>query len=113
MARRFKKAAPLGRHYVKEWRKYRGLSQDAFADRVGMSKATLSRIENGIIPYGQGFLETCAEILECTTGDLTERSPLEKETILSIWERIPLSERDRALEVLKAFTRIDEDVAAE
>jgi transcriptional regulator with XRE-family HTH domain len=107
MARRFKKVAPLGHHFIKEWRKYRGLSQDAFANELGISKATLSRIENRLIPYGQGFLESCADILDCTRGDLLERSPLEAETVWSTWSHIPLSERDRALEVLKAFSRAD------
>jgi transcriptional regulator with XRE-family HTH domain len=107
MARRFKRAAPLGHHFIKEWRKYRGLSQDALAAQLGISKATLSRIENRLIPYGQGFLEACADILNCTTGDLLERSPLEAATVWSTWGHIPPDERDRALEALKAFARTD------
>jgi len=105
MALRFKKPGPLGRHFIKEWRKYRGLSQDTLADLLGISKATLSRIENRRIPYGQGFLEACAETLLCTTADLLMRNPLTPDPIWSIWEQIPPTERPRAIEVLKAFRR--------
>ena len=70
-----------------------------------MSKATLSRIENRLIPYGQDFLEACAEALQCTTADLIMRDPTAPDMIWSIWETIPPSERPRAAELLKVFSK--------
>ena len=36
-----------GTHPVKAWREYRGLTQDALAEKAGISKAYLSQIETG------------------------------------------------------------------
>ncbi|VDY06930.1 Transcriptional regulator, XRE family [Thiomonas sp. Bio17B3] len=36
-----------GAHPVKAWREYRGLTQDALAEKAGISKAYLSQIETG------------------------------------------------------------------
>lgn len=105
MAFRFKKTGPLRRHFIKEWRKYRGLSQDALAERLGISKATLSRIENRRIPYSQDFLEACADMLMCDPADLLMRNPSSPDAVWSVWEQIPPTERDHAIEVLKTFRR--------
>ncbi|SCC93179.1 Transcriptional regulator, XRE family [Thiomonas sp. X19] len=36
-----------GTHPVKAWREYRGFTQDALAEKAGISKAYLSQIETG------------------------------------------------------------------
>ncbi|MHB1668927.1 helix-turn-helix domain-containing protein [Thiomonas sp.] len=36
-----------GTHPVKAWREYRGLTQDALAEKAGISKAYLSQIKTG------------------------------------------------------------------
>lgn len=105
MARRFKKPGPLRPHFIKEWREHRQVSQDVLADRIGISKATLSRIENLKIPYTQDFLEVCAEMLLCEPADLIMRNPLASEAVWSIWEQVPPTQRDQAIEVLKTFRR--------
>jgi transcriptional regulator with XRE-family HTH domain len=102
MATRFKKGNRQ-RHFIAQWRRFRGLSQDQLADRLGTSKATLSRIENRIIPYNQDFLEACAEELQCTTADLIMRDPTTPEPISAIWENIPASERPRVTEILRLY----------
>ncbi len=58
------------RHYFKEWRKYRGLSQDRLADRLGTTGATVSRMENGQVQYNSGYLQAMAEALDCEPRDL-------------------------------------------
>lgn len=105
MAARFKKAGALRPHFIKEWREYRNLTQDQLAERLPISKATLSRIENRKIPYSQDFLEACAEALRCEPADLIMRNPLSTDAVWSIWDQIPPAERDHAIEVLKTFRR--------
>lgn len=39
--------------FLKEWREFRGLSQQALADKIGISKGYLSQIENGKRPPGR------------------------------------------------------------
>lgn len=66
-------------HYIAAWREYRGLIQEQLAERVGMSRENLSKIESGKVPYRQDFLEACAEALNASKSDLLERDPrLEK-----------------------------------
>ncbi|TGR71754.1 XRE family transcriptional regulator, partial [Mesorhizobium sp. M2D.F.Ca.ET.223.01.1.1] len=36
------------RHYVKQWRQYRDLSQEQLAERVGKSRGLISQIESGV-----------------------------------------------------------------
>lgn len=105
MGIRFKKTGERRRHFIAQWRRHRNLSQERLADQLGLSAATLSRIENGYIPYGQDFLEAVADALRCEPGDLITRNPETPEGIWSIWEQIPATERGRAIEVLKALAR--------
>jgi hypothetical protein len=39
---------PIGQHhFIREWRKHRGLTQVQLAERVGMYQGNLSKIESG------------------------------------------------------------------
>ena len=105
MKARKRKVTSRRRHFIAEWRRHRQLSQDRLAERIGISKATLSRIENRLIPYNQDFLETCAQALQCEPADLIMRDPGTPDLIWSVWETVPPAERSRATEVLKAFAR--------
>ncbi|MFC3705667.1 helix-turn-helix domain-containing protein [Devosia honganensis] len=73
----------LGKHYIREWREYRGLSLRKFADRLEaepgvplMSHANIGRIETGQQPYDQEFLEAAAVALGTTVTDLLTTNPL-------------------------------------
>lgn len=70
---RFKKKAP--RHFIREWRKHRGLTLEALAERAGMTHGNLSQLERGIINYTQPTLEALAEALDCEPADLIMRAP--------------------------------------
>lgn len=104
MAIRFKKSGPRRRHFAANWRRYRELSQERLGELLGITAPTLSRIENGVIPYSQDFVEACAEALRCTPADIVGRDPLSLDDLLFVWDRVPPAERPRALEVLRAFT---------
>jgi transcriptional regulator with XRE-family HTH domain len=75
---------PLGRHYFKEWREFRGLDQEEAAQRLGISRTQLSKIENQKSPYSQHLLERAAEVYDCTVGDLVMPDPLSQELPRSI-----------------------------
>ena len=81
MAGSFKKAGARQRHYIKRWREYRKLTQDKLVEMTGMSKATISRIENGRSPYTQDTLEALAEALGATPAELLTRDPYDPEGI--------------------------------
>lgn len=95
----------LGHTYIKAWRKHRELTQDQLADAIGITTASLSRIENGKQPYNQRQVEQIATVLRCSTGDLLSKDPAVKSAdIVEIWDRISADKRDQARAVLQAFT---------
>ena len=57
---------------LRAWRKCRGLTLDALADRAGVSKGCLSQIENGRKPGTLRLFRRLADILDVTTDDLIE-----------------------------------------
>ena len=61
--------------YIREWRKFRDISQEDLAHAAGMSAGNLSVLENGKINYTQETLERLADALDCEPGDLLSRDP--------------------------------------
>lgn len=63
------------RHFIREWREFRGLSQEELAEKLDMTKASISRIENLKQGYTQNFLEACADAVGTHPGTLLIRAP--------------------------------------
>lgn len=93
------------RHFIKEWRKFRQLTQEQLADRVGVDRSYVNKIENGKKRYDQPFLETAAEAMRCEPADLIMRDPSQPESIWTIWDQIPIQDRPKAAKVLEAFKK--------
>jgi transcriptional regulator with XRE-family HTH domain len=106
---RFKKSSPRRRHFIADWRRHRGLSQTALGDALGISKASISRIERSVQPYTQDLLEAVAEIFQVEPAVLLTYRPKETAPLLSVWERIPQPRRRQALAVLEALARAEPD----
>ncbi len=78
----------LKRHFLKEWREYRGLDQETAAERIGISRSQLSKIENMKSPYIQGLLEAAAHAYQCAEGDLITRNPLDEDAPWSLVDQL-------------------------
>jgi transcriptional regulator with XRE-family HTH domain len=100
---------PKRGHYIKEWRKHRGLTQDQLAERIGMDRAYLSKIESGKRRYDQPFLEAAAEILQCEPADLIVRDPSDPDGIWSIWDTLRPVEKSQVVEIAKTIKRTGTD----
>lgn len=72
------------RHFVREWRKYRGLTQEQLAERIEKTHGAISQLENGKIDYTQGMLEALAEALRCDPGDLLSRDPNKEGAVIDL-----------------------------
>ena len=94
---------PGQRHHIKEWRKYRGLTQEQLAERIGIARSYLTKIERGTRRYDQPFLEAAAEALRCEPGDIITRNPSDPESIWSIWDQLNPLERQQAIAVIRAI----------
>ena len=91
------------RQHFKAWRKHRGLTQEQLAERIGIARSYLTKIERGDRRYDQPFLEAAAEALRCTPADLIMRDPTDPEGLWSVYEKLTPPERIRAVAVLKAM----------
>lgn len=63
------------RHFIKEWRKFRGLTQQQLADRVETVVSGISQLESGKQGYSQAMLEALASALSCEPWDLLNVDP--------------------------------------
>lgn len=104
MPRRIRGTAPRRRTFIREWRDYRNLTQEALAGRLDMSAAQLSRIEAGSQPYTQDVLEALAHALQTDPASLLMRKPGDDE-IWSIWDRAKPGVRQQITEIAKTLTK--------
>ena len=93
------------RTFIKEWRAFRGMSQEHLADLAGMSSGNLSLIERGLQNYTQETLEALAGALKCEPVDLLVREPTDREGIWSVWDRATPSERSMIVDIAKTIVK--------
>lgn len=92
-------------HFIRQWRKHRGLSQEKLAERLGMSAANLSRVESGKQPYTQQLLEAVAEELQTDPASLLMRDPLKPEAIWSLWDQAKPAQRVQIEEIARTLLK--------
>jgi transcriptional regulator with XRE-family HTH domain len=90
-------------HRIREWRKYRGLTQEQLAERIGIARSYLTKIERGSRRYDQPFLEAAAEALRTEPARLINVDPTAPEGLWSLWEQLTVPERAQALAVIQAL----------
>lgn len=91
------------RHYVREWRKFRGLTQERLAERTPFSPGAISQLETGRTNYTQDMLEALAEALECKPGDLISRNPLVEGDVIYLFNDLTEDKRRIAIQMLKSL----------
>jgi len=99
---RFKKTTGARRRiFVKEWRKFRGLTQEQLAERVGLVVSNVSQLEQGRQGYSQEGLESIADALQCDPGQLLNVDPTQGDGIWSLWEVAKPAERQMIVNIAK------------
>lgn len=92
-------------HYIREWRKYRGLTQEQLAERIGITKSYVTKIETGARRYDQPFLEAAAEVLRVAPADLIMRDPSDPEGLWSLWDDLTPPERQQAVDLIRVVKK--------
>ena len=67
--------SPVRRTNLRAWRKYRGLTQLAVQQRLGINVSHLSHIETGHVPLNEKTATALAEVYGCSVHDLLNREP--------------------------------------
>ncbi|PIB91266.1 hypothetical protein CSW62_06565 [Caulobacter sp. FWC2] len=100
---------PMGQsHFIREWRKHRGLSQVQLAERVQINQGNLSRIEKGTRKYDQEFLERAADALGCEPADLLKVDPKAQasEEIWDFYDKMSSTQKAQVVEIAKALLKV-------
>ena len=92
-------------HFLRKWRKDRGLTQEVLAAQAGTTASTISDLEHGKQRYTQALLEALATALDTHPGLILLRPPDAEAEVWMILEKLRPEERARALEVLRALAR--------
>lgn len=95
---------PPKKHFIKEWRKYRGLTQEQLGGRLDVSTSHISQIERGTINYTRETLEAIAYALQCEPADLLGRDPSQPD--YQLWKIITglkPEQQEQALRVVRAL----------
>lgn len=61
--------------YLASWREHLGLTQDEAAEKIGVSRSLLSKMETADSPYTQRTLEAAARAYGCAPFELLARDP--------------------------------------
>lgn len=88
------------RHFIKQWRKHRGLTQEQLATRLEVATSTISQLETGKQGYSQPTLEALADALGCQPADLLMRDPTRESAIWSIEEQLKTASPERRVQIL-------------
>ena len=83
------------RHYLREWRAYRGLTQERLAERAGLTPGAISQLENDQVGYTQASLEALANALQCEPAELLGRDPGKDGDVIDLLRLI--REKDEAM----------------
>jgi transcriptional regulator with XRE-family HTH domain len=97
------------RHFIKQWRKFRHLTQEQLAGRIDVTAGAISQLESGRIGYTQATLEALAEALSCSPGDLLNVDPTREQAIWSIWETLDTATRNQVVDIAKTFRKTGSD----
>ncbi|ASP84138.1 helix-turn-helix domain-containing protein [Sinorhizobium meliloti] len=97
------------KHFFKEWREYRGFTQEQAIGKLGWSQSKISRLEAGVTPYDQDDLEAAAEAYRCDPTDLIRVDPTKEGEVEVVDLMRLLDDKNRAMAVrmLKALTGTD------
>jgi len=91
------------RHYVREWRKFRGLTQERLAERTPFTTGAISQLETGRTSYTQDMLEALASALDCRAGDLISRNPYMDGDVVYLFNDLPDDKKRIAIEMLRTL----------
>jgi Helix-turn-helix domain len=96
------------RTYIREWRRFAtDYSQSAVAKLIGYDHSSVQRMEKGLIPYDQDWLEQLANLYGCEPWDLISRDPNGSKGIRSdVWaaySKAPADVQQQVMAVVKTM----------
>lgn len=95
------------RHYIREWRKFKDLSQEQFAERIGVTQGFVSKIERGQQNPDLAFIDAAAEVLGCTRGELLDRPPpTHGERIWQLFDKMNAAQQNQLTAIAETLFKV-------
>jgi len=99
------KGKDRARHFLRQWRKFRGYTLEQVAERVGMTHQNLGKIERGKVPYNETLLDILSDIYRADKGSLIMRDPTMPDAFWSIYDQLTPPERLRLVQTATEVMR--------
>lgn len=110
-------AMRLGPIYFREWRRYRGLTQEQVVQRLSeiadpedveekriiQTAASLSRVEKGVQAYNPYTLAGLAAVYDCEEWELIGRDPFDGNNLIKMLRTMPPDQQMRAAAVIEGL----------
>jgi transcriptional regulator with XRE-family HTH domain len=97
---------PEPEHYLRAWRRFRRLTQEQLAERVGTTGSVISELENRRKAMSLKWLHRLAIALNTKPGFIAEHDPEKLDTdVLEIFANVPDNMKDQAKRILMTFQR--------
>lgn len=91
--------------YLRDWRKFRGLTQEQLSAAAGVVAASISHLENGNVGFTDKSLAGYAKALRCSAADILAWNPRQPNSFWPLFqraERLTGRERDQLYAILAA-----------
>lgn len=92
--------ANVVRHFVRQWRKHRGLTQEQLAERIEKTRGLIAQIETGRTDLTEGMIYALSRALECTPGSIFDVNPLERRILVDVADELRHAEQRIQAEAL-------------
>lgn len=93
-------------HFLKEWREFRGFTQENLAEAVGTDKSVISLLESGGRGLSDKWARRLSGPLRTSAGMILDHDPNSLATsILEIWGEVPDDQKAQAQAVLETFRK--------
>lgn len=91
--------SPKPKYFFREWRKFRGFTQEELAEAIGVTPPSISQLERGLQGWTDSTLESLAIALSCNPGDLLMRNPLDTDAPWSLQDQLMKAEPAKKREI--------------
>jgi transcriptional regulator with XRE-family HTH domain len=93
------------RHFIREWRKHRGLTQAELARTIDIDRTHLNKVERGTRRCSAAVMGAIAAKLDCRPENLASGPPADSSEFAALYYSLTEEDRARALRVLKTVFR--------
>lgn len=101
-----------GPNYLREWRKFRGMTQQELAAAVETNANMIQYLESGERGLSAKWLRRLAPVLDTTSGMILDHNPYDLDSdMIEIWATASNREKRQIADVAKAIVRTGTDDA--